>query len=223
MTWPLSQDYNEAIQSPESNFTDPDLKRGEAAATRSACRCRTPATSPTSTRSAAPTASAGPSSASPARSGPARALPGDQPPSAPGSCRSRWTSPIWSRASASAGKWYPVAEDAVGRGTDAQRVRRQIRRTSRPCWRRCRKSGGAWRGNCGAAQVGHCDLQHGNVLLVPGRRANVAGPEADRLRRHVGAGAGRDESGEVGHPATSTRSGCATDATASRWTASRCC
>ena len=31
MTWPLSQDYNEAIQSPKSNFADPDLRRGEAA------------------------------------------------------------------------------------------------------------------------------------------------------------------------------------------------
>ncbi len=30
MTWPLSQDYNEAIQSPASNFADPDLRRGEA-------------------------------------------------------------------------------------------------------------------------------------------------------------------------------------------------
>ncbi len=28
MSWPLSQDYNEAIQSPKSNFADPDLKRG---------------------------------------------------------------------------------------------------------------------------------------------------------------------------------------------------
>ncbi len=30
MSWPLSQDYNEAIQSPASNFADPDLRRGEA-------------------------------------------------------------------------------------------------------------------------------------------------------------------------------------------------
>ena len=30
MTWPLSQDYNEAIQSPASNFTDADLKKGKA-------------------------------------------------------------------------------------------------------------------------------------------------------------------------------------------------
>ncbi len=34
MTWPLSQDYNEAIQSPKSNFADADLKRGEAVARR---------------------------------------------------------------------------------------------------------------------------------------------------------------------------------------------
>ena len=32
MSWPLSQDYNEAIQSPATNFADPDLKRGEAVA-----------------------------------------------------------------------------------------------------------------------------------------------------------------------------------------------
>lgn len=30
MGWPLSQDYNEAVQSPERNFADPDLRRGEA-------------------------------------------------------------------------------------------------------------------------------------------------------------------------------------------------
>ncbi len=30
MPWPLSQDYNEAIQSPASNFADADLKSGEA-------------------------------------------------------------------------------------------------------------------------------------------------------------------------------------------------
>ena len=32
MPWPLSQDYNEAIQSPAANFADPDLKKGEAVA-----------------------------------------------------------------------------------------------------------------------------------------------------------------------------------------------
>ncbi len=29
MTWPLSQDYNEAVQSPESSFSDPELQKGE--------------------------------------------------------------------------------------------------------------------------------------------------------------------------------------------------
>jgi hypothetical protein len=30
MGWPLSQDYNEAVQSPARNVSDPDLRRGEA-------------------------------------------------------------------------------------------------------------------------------------------------------------------------------------------------
>ena len=30
MSWPLSQEYNEAIQSPASSFADPELRKGEA-------------------------------------------------------------------------------------------------------------------------------------------------------------------------------------------------
>src|SRR5262245_44774865 len=30
MPWPLSQDYNEAIQSPDSSFADPELRGGHA-------------------------------------------------------------------------------------------------------------------------------------------------------------------------------------------------
>ena len=30
MGWPLSQDYNEAVQSPGRNFADPDLCQGKA-------------------------------------------------------------------------------------------------------------------------------------------------------------------------------------------------
>ena len=29
MPWPLSRDYNEAIQSPQSSFADPDLRAGQ--------------------------------------------------------------------------------------------------------------------------------------------------------------------------------------------------
>ena len=32
MVWPISQDYNEAIQDPASSFADPELKQGEASA-----------------------------------------------------------------------------------------------------------------------------------------------------------------------------------------------
>jgi hypothetical protein len=32
MSWPLSQDYNEAIQSPATNFADADLKKSEVVA-----------------------------------------------------------------------------------------------------------------------------------------------------------------------------------------------
>ena len=28
MAWPLSQDYNEAIQNPQTNFRDPELRQG---------------------------------------------------------------------------------------------------------------------------------------------------------------------------------------------------
>ena len=30
MPWPLSQDYNEAIQNPAQSFADPELRQGEA-------------------------------------------------------------------------------------------------------------------------------------------------------------------------------------------------
>ena len=31
MAWPLSQDYNEAVQNPRTSFADPDLRAGRAA------------------------------------------------------------------------------------------------------------------------------------------------------------------------------------------------
>ena len=31
MPWPLSQDYNEAVQNPRTSFADPDLRGGRAA------------------------------------------------------------------------------------------------------------------------------------------------------------------------------------------------
>ena len=40
MPWPLSQDYNEAIQDPAASFADPELRRARPSPTPSACRCR---------------------------------------------------------------------------------------------------------------------------------------------------------------------------------------
>ena len=54
MPWPLSQDYNEAIQNPQTCFGDPELRRPRRSPTPWACPCRAPATSPTSTRSSCP-------------------------------------------------------------------------------------------------------------------------------------------------------------------------
>jgi len=31
MSWPISQDYNEAVQSPQTSFADPELRAGEVA------------------------------------------------------------------------------------------------------------------------------------------------------------------------------------------------
>ena len=72
------------------------------------------------------------------------------------------------------------------------------------------------------AGMAHCDLQHGNVLLVPGSTAKSLSGQADRLRRHVraGAGAAPGPARSAIRP-TSTRSGCATAPTTPRWTAFR--
>ena len=49
MVWPLSQDYNEAVQNPTQCFADPDLKRGEAVTNALGLPSPARATSPTFT------------------------------------------------------------------------------------------------------------------------------------------------------------------------------
>ena len=202
MTWPLSQDYNEAIQNPATLLRRPRAapRRGGRQRPRPA-RCPAPATSPTSTRSAAPTASAGPSSASPARCRPARALPGDQPPPPPGQAalHGRLHLPRAGHPRRAAVVSRP--EDAVGRGPDAQRVRRPDARQAGHAGGAVCRSGCAWRSSCARREVAHGDLQHGNVLLVPGASANsLAVKLIDYDGMCVPALAG-SKSGEVGHPA----------------------
>ena len=109
MSWPLSQDYNEAIQSPADQLRRPRPQTGRGGRQRPRpARCPSPATSPTFTRSAAPTARAGPSSASPARSPAcASATRKSATTCSRPSCRSPSTSATSNRASASPATGIP--------------------------------------------------------------------------------------------------------------------
>jgi hypothetical protein len=199
MPWPLSQDYNEAIQSP-TNFADPDLRRGEvvvnalglpmprtgnfadvyqvrgADGSRWAVKCFT------------------------------REVPG---------LRDRYheISKHLRRAKLPfmvdfhyleqglrvAGRWYPVVKMQWVEGLTLNQFLEQyldkpaMLEALRQMWGRLGKY-------LRAAEVGHCDLQHGNVLLVPAANANaVALKLIDYDGMWVPALAGK-KSGELGHP-----------------------
>jgi len=199
MSWPLSQDYNEAIQSPASNFSDADLKRGEAVANALGLpapysgnfadvyqmRC------PDGSRWAV-------------------------------KCFTREALGLHERyqeISAHlkqaklpftvdfsylekgirvAGKWYPVLKmqwvegltlnQFVGQYLDKPAMLEALLQL----WARMGKY-------LRAADIGHCDLQHGNVLLVPGATPkSLALKLIDYDGMWVPALAGK-KSGEVGH------------------------
>ena len=201
MSWPLSQDYNEAIQSPRSNFTDPDLQRGEAVCNalglpmpcsgnfadvyqvrcpdgnRWAVKCFT--------REAVGLRERYQEISAPSPAGQAAVHGGLQPTS--------------TRASACRRKWYPVLKMQWVEGLTLNEFVASTS-TSRPCWRRWRRCWVKMAKYLRAAQVGHCDLQHGNVLLVPGATPNsLALKLIDYDGMWVPALAGT-KSGEVGHP-----------------------
>ena len=84
MSWPLSQDYNEAIQTPKSNFADPDLRRGEAATNALGLPMPYSGNFADVYQVRCPDGRVGGQVLHPAGGGAARALPGDQPPPEPG-------------------------------------------------------------------------------------------------------------------------------------------
>lgn len=200
MTWPLSQDYNEAIQSPAHSFADPDLRCGEVAANalglpktysgnfadvyemrcpgggRWAVKCFT------------------------------REVPG---------LRERYQEisrhlrqvrlpfivdfSYLEQGIRIAGRWYPVLKMQWVEGLALNQFVSQY--LDKPLmleallqiWTRMAKY-------LRTAEVAHCDLQHGNVLLVPGASANsLALKLVDYDGMFVPALA-RRKSGEVGHP-----------------------
>ena len=222
MSWPLSQDYNEAIQSPASNFADPDLKRGEAAtnalgmphAVLRQLRRRLPGELPRRHRWAVKCFT--------------REVPG---------LRKRYQEISKHLRQAKLpftvdfnyleqgirvrGNWYPVLKmhwvegltlnEFVGKYVDKPAMLEALLQV----WGRMAKY-----------------LRTAIGPLRPAARQRPAG--AGRQRQLAGlklidydgmwvpALAGK-KSGEVGHPSTSTRSGCARGPTTSKWIAFRCC
>ncbi|HEV3261375.1 MAG TPA: hypothetical protein VG013_31270 [Gemmataceae bacterium] len=200
MTWPLSQDYNEAIQDPGFAFSDPEMRQGVPATNalglpmprsgnfadvyelrcpkhKWAVKCFT------------------------------REVPGLRD-------RYREISAYLRRLNLPfmvdfnyldegiriRGKWYPVLKmhwiegftlnefvrDALGKPQVLEAVSQIWVRLSR----RLRE-----------AKMAHCDLQHGNVLLVPGAKASALTVKLIDYDGMFVPALARQRSGEVGHPA----------------------
>jgi hypothetical protein len=200
MAWPLSQDYNEAIQSPAANFTDDDLKRG--AAVTNALGLPLPCSGnfadvyqvrcPDGSRWAVKCFT--------------RQSPG---------LRERYAAigkhlrdarlpfivdfDYLQQGIRVAGRWYPVLKMQWVEGLTLHQF--VAKYADRPAmleallhiWGRLPTY-------LGAARIAHGDLQHGNVLLVPGSGVNsLALKLIDYDGMWVPALA-RTKSGEVGHP-----------------------
>ena len=223
MPWPLSQDYNEAIQSPASNFSDPDLQRGEAVCNalglpmpysgnfadvyqvrcpdgrRWAVKCFT------------------------------REAPG---------LRERYQEisrhlrqaklpfvvdfTYLEKGIRVVGRWYPVLKMQWVEGLTLNQFVKQYLdnpATLEALLHLWAKMAAYLR----AAQVGHCDLQHGNVLLVPSAETNSLSLKLiDYDGMWVPALAGT-KSGEVGHPSYQHPQRLRRGRTTWTWTASRYC
>jgi tetratricopeptide (TPR) repeat protein len=172
MSWPLSQDYNEAVQSPARNFTDPDLRTGQAVTNALGIpmpcsgnfadvyqvRC------PDGSRWAVKCFTRGAPGLRERYQEISRHLAG---------VRLGFTVDFayLEQGIRVAGRWYPVLKMQWVEGLPLNQFVRQY--ADRPAmleallrlWSRMAR-------HLRAAEVGHCDLQHGNVILVPGAGAN---------------------------------------------------
>jgi hypothetical protein len=200
MAWPHSQDYNEAIQSPATHFADPDLRGGQPVLNPLGIPL------PSSGNFADVYEICGPGGARWAVKCFTREVPG---------LRERYQE-ISRHLSQTrlpfivdfhyleqgirvAGRWYPLVKMPWIEGLTLNAFAAQyadkpaMLEALLPIWQKMahhlRKAG-----------VAHCDLQHGNVLLVPGSNtSSLALKLIDYDGMFVPALAGRP-SGEVGHP-----------------------
>jgi WD40 repeat protein len=200
MAWPLSQDYNEAIQSPETSFSDAELRTGEVACNALGIPL------PRSGNFADVYEVKCPNGSRWAVKCFTREVPG---------LRERYSEISRHLQQAKLpftvdfsyleqgirvrGQWYPILKMQWVEGLTLNEFVRQyldkpvMLEAMLQIWVKMARF-------LRDAQVGHCDLQHGNVLLVPGSQANsVAVKLIDYDGMWVPALAGK-KSGEVGHP-----------------------
>jgi hypothetical protein len=200
MNWPLSQEYNEAIQCPADNFADPDLKRSEPATNAFGVPM------PCSGNFADVYQMRSPDGSRWAVKCFTRETPG---------LRERYDAisrhlrqvklpftvdfTYLDQGIRVSGRWFPVVKMPWVEGlTLSQFVARAADKPATleallQIWKRMGK-------HLRAAQVAHCDLQHGNVLLVPGAGdSSLSLKLVDYDGMWVPALAGK-KSGEVGHP-----------------------
>jgi hypothetical protein len=200
MSWPLSQDYNEAVQDPASCFADDELRRGQAATNALGIPL------PRSGNFADVYELACPGDSRWAVKCFTREVPG---------LRDRYAAVSEHLQQARLpfavdfrfleqgvrvrGAWYPVLKmrwveglllnDFVRDSLDKPALLQALLQIWVRMGRRLREAG-----------VAHADLQHGNVILVPGRKAeSLAVRLIDYDGMWVAALAGK-RSGEVGHP-----------------------
>jgi hypothetical protein len=215
MGWPQSQDYNEAIQSPARNFADPDLKRGTAVTNALGLplpysgsfadvyqvRC------PDGSRWAAKCFT--------------REVPGLRERYGKISAHLRQVKLPFTvdfsylvQGIRVAGRWFPVLKMQWVEGLTLNQFLAQY--VDKPVM--LEKLLHIWRlmaTYLRAARVGHCDLQHGNVLLVPGallgRGLETTPQRGETTPQRVALklvdydgmfvpALARKKSGEVGHP-----------------------
>jgi hypothetical protein len=201
MPWPLSQDYNEAIQSPEQCFADAELRQAEA-------RCNPLGLPmPRSGNFADVYELLHPDGRKWAVKCFTRQVAGLRDRYAAISAHLKQASlkfmvdfTYLDQGIKVAGQWYPILKmdwvegltlnECVKEHADNASVLENLCQLWVRLARKLRE-----------AQMAHCDLQHGNVLLVPGNRAGALSVKLIDYDGLFVPALANQRSGEVGHPA----------------------